>query len=264
MDVNARPSEPADQGTASYEELVSAALDATFQGWNFSWLQDRTSGEELPWRYDELAHTAIRESQSLLDVDTGGGEQLHGLQPLPAKTVATEGWPPNVELARLRLEPLGVEVRRAGGDQLPVGDGEFDLVLNRHGAFDPDELWRALRPGGMLLTQQVGSHNDLELNAAMGAAPSVNPNSHTCDTAVSALKDRGFHILNASETMVPFMYNDIAAVIYQLRAVSWTIPDFDVELYDRQLRALHARICAEGSLVVRNHRFLIRATKPGR
>jgi hypothetical protein len=70
----------------------------------------------------------------LLDIDTGGGEVLASLQPLPATTVATEGWEPNLPVARDRLAPFGVDVRRHDGtDPLPARDGEFDLVLNRDG-----------------------------------------------------------------------------------------------------------------------------------
>jgi len=38
----------------------------------------------------------------LLDMATGGGEFLSSLVPLPPRTVATEGYPPNLEVARRR------------------------------------------------------------------------------------------------------------------------------------------------------------------
>ena len=37
------------------------------------------------------------------------------------------------------------------------------MVINRHGDFNPDEIYRVLKPGGLFITQQVGAENDREL-----------------------------------------------------------------------------------------------------
>ncbi|MEQ7004816.1 methyltransferase domain-containing protein [Actinopolymorpha sp. B17G11] len=246
-----------------YEHLVAEALAAPFEGWDFSWLRDRTTGEDLSWSYPDLARAAIADAARLLDIDTGGGEQLAGLRPLPAYTVALEGWAPNLAVARRRLEPLGVEVRQTTDDgRLPVADGEFDLVLNRHGWLDAADTWRALAPGGVFLTQQVGSRNGAEINAALGAPPSIDLDAETCDLAVAALRAQGFRVDEAREEMPAYVFGDIGAVVYQLRAVPWTIDDFDVRTYDVALRRLDARIRETGEFATHDHRYLIRATKP--
>jgi hypothetical protein len=108
--------------------------------------------------------------------DTRGGETLVSLAPLPAHVVATEGWEPNVAIAKRRLEHLGVEVRRQDGGTTPAADGEFGLVLNRHGQIDAEELARVLDTRGRLLTQQVAVGNDNEFNQVLGVpAPTVRP-----------------------------------------------------------------------------------------
>ncbi|MFD2083297.1 Methyltransferase domain-containing protein [Actinopolymorpha cephalotaxi] len=257
----AAPSHPPD----TYEDLVADALAAAeaMSGWDFSYLQGRTSGGELSWSYPALAREAVSRSAALLDLDTGGGELLASLAPLPSHTVATECWEPNVRAARKRLEPLGVEVRRAQEDaRLPVADGEFDLALNRHGAFDVDEVWRALSPGGIFLTQQGGTRNDLELNAALGAPPAQDVDADECARTLAGLENRGFSILTTQEEFAPYAFHDIAAVVYQLTVVSWVIPDFDVRRYDAKLRELDHQLRTEGPLVVHNHRYLIRAARP--
>ncbi|MGW0226718.1 class I SAM-dependent methyltransferase [Actinopolymorpha singaporensis] len=260
--------EPVDSShpTDTYEALVADALAAAeaMSGWNFSYLQGRTSGGRLSWSYPDLAREAVAHSAALLDLDTGGGEMLASLAPLPSHTVATEGWEPNVLEARKRLEPFGVDVRRAQeGTRLPVADGEFDLVLNRHGAFDIDEVWRVLSPGGIFLTQQGGTRNDLELNAALGAPPAQDADSDAFAETVAALENRGFAILTAQEEFSPYAFHDIAAVVYHLTVVSWVIPDFDVRRYDAKLQELDRHLRADGPLVVHNHRYLVRAAKPG-
>jgi hypothetical protein len=56
---------------------------------------------------------------------------------------------------------------------------------------------------------------------------------------------------------------DIGAVIYFLRKVVWTVPDFTVQRYRERLRELHERIEADGPFVAHATRVLVDARKPG-
>jgi SAM-dependent methyltransferase len=127
----------------------------------------------------------VRGSTSLLDVDTGGGELLASLAPLPARTIAVEGWEPNLSVARDRLAPLGVDVRFAPDTNLPVEGRSVDLVLNRHGRLNPAEIARVLRPSGLLLTQQVGSDDCAGINEAVQASAAYGT-TWNAETAVDA------------------------------------------------------------------------------
>src|SRR4029453_4135572 len=102
---------------------------------------------------------------ALLDLDTGGGELLAELAPLPPHTVAVESWARNIPVARDRLAPLGVAVLT----ELPGGEEEFDVVLSRPGRMPAADIARLLRPGGRLLSQQVGSDDLADLNQMLGA-----------------------------------------------------------------------------------------------
>jgi hypothetical protein len=57
---------------------------------------------------------------------------------------------------------------------------------------------------------------------------------------------------------------DIGAVIYFLRKLIWTVPDFTAEPYHQRLRELHEYIEAEGRFVTHPTRVLVEARKPGR
>ncbi|WP_101787483.1 class I SAM-dependent methyltransferase [Nonomuraea indica] len=246
----------------SYDDLVEDALHASLSGWDFSRLRDRTSGGSPSWRYAERASALLSAAPRLLDIDTGGGEVLASLAPLPRHTVALEAWPPNVPVAATRLRPLRAAVVGGTADAVPLSEAAFDLVLNRHGALNPAETARVLAPGGRLLTQQVGSRNDLELNVALGA-PSPDPEAWTLAVAVDRLRDHGFDVVDAQEEMIPYVFHDIGAVVFHLRTVPWQIRDFDPERYGRPLRSLHERIRSAGAFTARNHRFLIEAVLPG-
>ncbi|TDO54801.1 hypothetical protein EV643_101592 [Kribbella sp. VKM Ac-2527] len=243
-----------------YAELVDEALSADFTGWDFSWLNGRAVSHNPSWSYADLARQALGTATRVLDVDTGGGELLASFAPLPEATIATEGYLPNLPIARDRLSPLGVDVRRHDqGDPLPLDDNAVDLILNRHARLAPAELARVLRPDGVLLTQQVGNRNDAEINDTLGAAPVTG--DYDCATAVTALREHGFEIIEATEEWPEFVLHDVGALIFQLRAVSWQIPDFDVTTYEPALRELDQRIRRSGPFVVHDHRFLIRAQR---
>ena len=58
------------------------------------------------------------------------------LQPFPSTIFATEGYAPNVPIARKKLEPLGVTVVEVTDDTaLPFQDGQFNLIINQHESY---------------------------------------------------------------------------------------------------------------------------------
>ncbi|MFF5083688.1 hypothetical protein ACFY36_42125 [Actinoplanes sp. NPDC000266] len=60
----------------------------------------------------------------------------------------------------------------------------------------------------------------------------------------------------------PFLtFFDVGALVYQLRAVAWQVPDFTVERYEEGLRGIDRRIRAHGEFRVRAHRFLLRVER---
>ncbi len=244
-----------------FETLVHEALSAHREGWDFSFLQGRTAGGDLPWSYGQLARTRINSSTRLLDLDTGGGEVLASLAPLPAYSVATEPWQPNVPIARKRLTPLGVEVRHRPGDRIPAAAGEFDLVLNRHGEINAAELSRVLGSGGQFLTQQVGRGNDDEFNHALGVT-TESADWATLDSLVESLKQNGFQVTRAEHVAVPVTYQDIGAVVFQLLKVSWQVSRFSVDRFQDQLQNLHGKIRRDGGFTVYDQRYLVAAFKP--
>jgi len=237
----------------TYEELVAEAVAAPVRGWDFGWMAGRATGSEPSWSYPGLARPLVARSTAVLDLDTGGGELLASLGPLPPGTIATEGWEPNLAVAR---ERLGIDVRYAPGPALPVGDEAADLVLNRHGRLDAAEVARVLRPGGVLFTQQVGSDDCAEINAALGAPPAYGK-TWTASAAVTQLRAAGLRVTDVREEWPEFVFHDVGALVFQLRAVAWQVPGFTVEGHADALRRIHG----QGGFRARSHRFLIQAVR---
>ncbi len=253
-------------GKIQQEDLFNFLLanaNAPFSGWNFSYITatGRMVEAPLPWSYASILLNQFRNTQSLLDMGTGGGEYLSFLQPLPAHTCATEGYTPNVPIARERLEPLGIKVYEARGNStLPFADNQFDLVINRHEAYSVREVWRVLKPDGHFITQQVGGSNCVELNSLLGA-PAYQYANWQLNYAVQELRDAGWHIVTQKEDRPITRFFDVGAIIYYLKAIPWQVSDFSVEKYFNKLVKLHNRIQQEQYLDVHDHRFLIIARK---
>jgi SAM-dependent methyltransferase len=235
-----------------------------FTGWDFSHVNGRMVEEESPWDYMALAGTRMAQATALLDMDTGGGEKLLSLRALwPAKVVVTEGYPPNVKLLQERLSLLGVtvvEMNSSNHAMTPFDDGEFDLILNRHGAFNANEVARILAPGGLFLTQQVHGLWAHSLIAHFGASPQW-PHA-TYEDAITRLASAGLELLQGEDWQGKLIFEDVGAVVYTLKAIPWLVPNFSVERYFDQLLALQEQLEYEGELVYENMRYWIEARQP--
>ncbi len=245
-------------------DLLVAEANHPFAGWDFSHITatGRLAEGPLPWSYASRLLMPLRKAQSLLDMGTGGGEFLSSLQPLPPLTCATEGYAPNVPVARKRLEPLGVQVYEVGeSGKLPfAADNQFDLVINRHEYYDPTEVMRVLKPGHQFITQQVGGKNENDLNSLMGV--DAYQYAHwTLAYAVKQLEDTGWRIVEQKQASPIMRFFDVGAIVYYLKAIPWQIPDFSVEGYFDKLVEIHSNIEQHGYIDFHMDRFLIVAEK---
>lgn len=236
---------------------------AHIHGWDFSHIQGRFEEEhDLPWSYRALVREYLRDDQSLLDYDTGGGEFLLSLGHPPDKTAATEGYPPNVRLCRKILSPRKITFREcADPSAVPFPDGSFDLILNRHGSFDPAELFRLLRPGGVFLTEQVGEDNDRDLvEQVLPGTPKPFPHKNLREQR-RAFEDAGFRILRGEEAFRPILFYDVGAFVWFARIIPWEFPGFSVDRCFGRLLAMQEEMEKSGSLQGTIHRYLIIAQK---
>ncbi len=78
------------------------SANTNFSGWDFSFISEtgRMKSEPLSWSYGSTAFQLMQRAESMLDMGTGGGEFLSMLQPFPSTIYATEGYAPNVPIAR--------------------------------------------------------------------------------------------------------------------------------------------------------------------
>jgi SAM-dependent methyltransferase len=249
-----------------FDTLVRDALEAPLEGWDFPYLEGRKTDIELPWDYAAIVRTRMNQADSVLDLGTGGGEFLSALAPFHARIRATEGYPLNVDVARKRLEPLGVEVCDTRADptnrHLPFADGEFDLIIDRHDEYVAPELFRVLRAGGQFITQQCGGYGEAGLIEWFVGKGVAEPMDWTAAVAALQLREAGFRVTNVHEVYPEYSFLDVGAVVYDLRTRPWNVEGFSVLKYRDRLLAMHKHMEKHGSFIVKDQRFLVEAVKP--
>jgi len=248
-------------GPPTFEELVAEGAAAPVVGWDFSWLDGRATEERPPWGYSRMLADRMARAAAALDIQTGGGEVLAQIPRPPPVLAATESWPPNLEVARRNLAPLGASVAEVDdAADLPFAAASFDLVVSRHPTVTLwPEIARVLRPAGTYLSQQVGAGSNRELTEFMLGPQPACPARITRQAAAEAA---GLVVVDLRERSLRVVFYDIAAVVYFLRKVIWTVPGFTVEAYRDQLARLHDRIASRGPFVAHAQRVLIEARKP--
>ena len=210
--------------------------------------------------------SAIAGAPAALDIQTGGGEVLAEVltevaEP-PDTLAATESWQPNLAIARNRLNSFNVSVVEVSDDaDLPFADCSFDLVVSRH----PNvvlwkEIARVLPPGGQYLSQQIGPGSNRELTDFM-MGPQPVSQTRSPERASREAEAAGLVVDDLRHEALRVAFNDVAAVVYFLRKVIWTVPGFTTEGYREQLARLHDRIEREGPFVSYAQRLLVQAHK---
>lgn len=243
----------------TYIELWKQEEARTFTGWDFSYLDGRVIHEKLPWDYDVLVRKYLKKADQLLDIGTGGGEYLLTLEHPYMNTHVTEAYPPNIELCKIQLGSLGIDVQSVSDDGwLPFEDHSMDIIINRHEYFRVEEVARVLKPGGMLITQQVGSWNNWEFaKRVVGNTSSRGPSGNIFGTTVKEMKTIGFDIWMRQEYYPEMKFLDIGALVYFAKIIQWEFPDFSVDRCKEQLFELQNELSQKGYITSKEHRYVI-------
>ncbi len=234
-------------------------------GWDFSRLDGRLAAAEPDWDFDAECRAALATASRVADLGTGGGERLVSLLEALGRSVneglevdATEGWAPNVAVARRNLEPHGVGVHGhdvEAGEPLPFAEGSLDLVIARHEEFDAREVARVLAPGGRFLTQQVDGREAHEFRQWFGGEP---PHADvTLANTQIALQSAGLRVEAADDWTGRMEFADALAVVEYLALVPWDVPGFSVDDNIEQLQ----RLDGDRPIVVTQRRFRLMAVR---
>ena len=239
-----------------------------FEGWDFSHLNGRWDSPEPTWDYKEIIKSFLKDSDTLLDMGTGGGEFLLTLGHPYNKTFATEAYEPNFQLCLKKLSPLGITVKQTytdenlnADDKLPFENDFFDVIINRHESFDLEEVDRTLKQGGYFITQQVGNQSNRELMQRLNDSNDPYLPHHTLSNYVESLISLGFQIIKMDEMIYPAKFFDVGALVFFAKIIVWEFPGFSVKTHLEKLLDFQRDIDEKGYIESTDHRFLIVAKK---
>ena len=241
-----------------------AAEQQPFSGWDFSYLDDKIINELPPLSYEAMVRQQMLQAKSALDLGTAGGEKLLEFKEVfPTRLAATEGYLPNLELARRRLAPYGVEVRHSEAalvEILPFSESEFDLVINRHTGYNTRDVERVLKPGGVFFTQQVDGKSLLDLFEAFDDQPHWPYFNFAF--ALERVAETHLVVEMAQEWSGMKIFKDVAALVYYLKAIPLIVDDFSVETHLPYLVRQQERLEREGQLVFHERLLILKTRKP--
>lgn len=231
---------------------------AHIHGWDFSHINDRYEEEkDLSWDYEQVIKQYLTPEKKLLDIDTGGAEFLLSLNHPNENLSATEAYPPNVQLCKEKLLPLGVDFKKADAKKcLPYKDNSFDLVINRHGDFSEKEIWRVLKPNGIFITEQVGAENDRDLvELLFSQVPDLPFPEQYLDIIKSKFQKAGFTVIREQEAYRPIKFYDVGALVWFARIIEWEFPGFSVKNNQKELFHAQEILADKGLIEGTIHRF---------
>lgn len=250
------------------EKVLKQWLDeekaAYIHGWDFSHINGRYEEEkDLPWDYSQVVKEYLTSEKKLLDIDTGGAEFLLSLNHPNKNLSATEAYPPNVQLCKDKLLPLGVDFKEADSrEHLPYNDNSFDLVLNRHGDYNEKEIWRVLKPNGIFITEQVGAENDRDLvELLFSQVPDIPFPEQYLSITKHKFQKAGFTIIEEQEAYRPIKFYDVGALVWFARIIKWEFPGFSVKNNLEELFHAQEILEKKGVIEGRIHRYLLVAKK---
>ncbi|WP_067142083.1 class I SAM-dependent methyltransferase [Oceanivirga salmonicida] len=241
------------------KEWLEEEKNAYIKGWDFSYIEGRFDEEsDLPWDYTDIIRKYLKKEHKLLDIDTGGGEFLIYLGHSYGNTSATENYEPNVEFCKKELLPLGIDFKKANAlDKLPFEDNTFDIIINRHGAFNASEIYRILKKGGIFITQQVGAENDRELIDLLLPNTKIQFPEQYLGKVSKKFKNIGFNILQEQEVFRPIKFYDIGALVWFACIIEWEFINFSVEKCLDKLFEAQDILENKGVVEAKIHRFLL-------
>ena len=135
------------------------------------------------------------------------------------------------------------------------------MVINRHGNFCPEELYRIIKKGGLFITEQVGEDNDRDL-VEMVLPDTEKPFPHlNLREQKKAFEEAGFAILEEAEAYCPVRFYDVGAFVWFAHIIEWEFPGFSVDGCFDYLLEMQKTVEEKGRIEGTVHRYLIVAQK---
>jgi len=172
--------------------------------------------------YEILGSLATKDSR-ILDLGTAGGEKIFEYFPDCAEILGTDFSPHMIDTARKALSSSGrhnINFKVMDNLHMDVPDEHFDIVVARHTCTAPDQIYRALKPGGHLLIRGVDKYDCWSLKLIFGGGQGFDDPQPVSISDYEAILEAGF----TDVELVPIHERDFFADRESLRGFLEKVP----------------------------------------
>lgn len=205
-------------------------------GWDFSNL--RCISEGANWDFYEEVVNRCRNTDILLDIGTGGGENVLKISPFLHFVIGIDLSKGMLETAESNLKKTyksNVRFFQMSSEDLQFPTGFFDIITSRHAPFSSKEVLRVLNSGGFFLTQQVSESDKLNIKKAFGRGQSFNQKDGKLkESYIRELREAGFTSIQSYEYDAIEYYQRPEDLIFLLKHTP-TIPNFGQDKNDFEI-----------------------------
>ncbi|MGE6599205.1 class I SAM-dependent methyltransferase [Bacillus cereus] len=188
-------------------------------GWDFSKLKCETVGDT--WDFYSEVKEKCKPSHILLDVGTGGGENVLKIASSAGSLIGIDNSNGMIKTAHSNLNKAGVqnvEFLQMDSEALTFPHAYFDIASSCHAPFVASELAKVIKKGAFFLTQQVSEHDKLNLKEAFGRGQCLGERDGTLkEKYVSELTNSGFELAQVREYDVTDYYSTPEDLIFLLK-----------------------------------------------
>lgn len=242
----------------TYEELKKIYDEVgELSGWDFSRLKDER--EPVPWEYLDVVKDYLKDTFSVLDVGTGGGEKIIRLSKFFKRGVGIDPDPKMIKTANInkrKAKNNKVSFEQYGAENLEELDQSFDLIINRHAVVIASQIVDVLKQDGYFITQQVASKNMQNFRDIFNIPFFVSKWSNDLSTMVPEFKKLKCRIVVTGEYNVNYWVKDVESLIFWLKAID--IPEgFNIEDHWQQIDEIIEKFTTPKGIISNEHRQLL-------
>ena len=162
--------------------------------WDFSAIK-RTKEELTDWDMLTIIKKHAKKGSKILDLGTGGGEKVVKYYPEVAEILVTDFSDAMVETAQKNLAESGrrnISFRKMDNLKMDTPDEYFDIVSARHTCTDPVQIYKTLKPGGVLVLRGVDQLDCWELKRMFGYGQAYHDKKAISQIDYEAVLGAGF------------------------------------------------------------------------
>ena len=164
------------------------------KNWDFSMIKYE---EEILTNWDmyRILDKSTNESSIVLDLGTGGGENVLNKFPIVKKIIGTDFSQEMIKTARKNLQKSdrkNIEFRIMDNLNMDTPDNYFDVVIARHTCISAEQIYRTLKSRGKLILRGVDKMDCWQLKRLFNAGQAFNDIKPISQIDYENILDAGF------------------------------------------------------------------------